>query len=167
MKLFFENYDIENDILNEDITLEMPSESEIYDYCKYVTTSCKMENEIPIICLVYLERLLTKTGLLINKDNWKRLTMIGLCIGSKIWDDDSLENQHFPKVMPDISLIMINKLEQIFLEFINYDLIVKGSEYAKYYFILRTLSDEIKTETPVHKSDKIEKKDNWGEFPLK
>lgn len=51
------------------------------------------------------------TGLLINNFNWKRLTLISLCIGSKIWDDDSLENVHFPKVMPELSLRMINKLE--------------------------------------------------------
>lgn len=74
-----------------------------------------MENEIPIICLVYLERFITKTGILLTYENWKRLTMIVLCVGSKIWDDDSLENVHFPKVMPDISLKMINVLEHQFL----------------------------------------------------
>ena len=31
----------------------------------------------------------------------------------------------------------------------SYELVVKGSEYAKYYFILRTLSDEIRSETPL------------------
>jgi hypothetical protein len=99
-----------------------------------------MENEIPIICLVYLERLIMKTGILLTNDNWRRMTLVALCIGSKIWDDDSLENVHFPKVMTDVSLIMINKLEETFLELIDFDLVVKGSEYAKYYFILRTLS---------------------------
>jgi hypothetical protein len=43
---------------------------------------------------------------------------------------------------------MINQLEETFLEFIDFDLVVKGSEYAKYYFILRTLSEEFKLETP-------------------
>ncbi len=107
-----------------------------------------MENEIPIICLVYLERLIMKTGILLTNENWRRLTLIALCIGSKIWDDDSLENVHFPKVLPDVTLKMINLLEEKFLEFIDYDLVVKGSEYAKYYFILRTLSNEIMQETP-------------------
>jgi hypothetical protein len=126
-----------------------------------------MENEIPIICLVYIERLLTKTGLLINKDNWRRLVLISLCIGSKIWDDDSLENQHFPKVMGEVSLKMINSLEQVLLEFLNYDLVVKGSEYAKYYFILRTLSEDIKRESTQHISNKApNQKTVWGEFPL-
>lgn len=130
-----------------------------------------MENEIPIICLVYLEKLLTKTGFLLNKWNWKRLTMICLCIGSKVWDDDSLENIHFPKVMPDVTNQMINKLEQTFLEFIDYDLVIKGSQYAKYYFILRTLADDVmKTEqltegeVPINKQ---KQKEIWGEFPLK
>lgn len=131
-----------------------------------------MENEIPIICLVYLERLITKTGILLTIENWRRLTLISLCIGSKIWDDDSLENVHFPKVMPDVSLKMINQLEHQILEFLDYDLVIKGSEYAKYYFILRTLSEELKTETPMMKKSKaigdsqIEQPE-WNEFPLK
>jgi len=55
-----------------------------------------MEKEIPILCLVYIERFLTKTGVLMNHSNWKRLTLISLILASKIWDDDSLENVHFP-----------------------------------------------------------------------
>ena len=92
MQFFNENYDFYHDILDEDQVVEMPSELDIFEYCKYVTTSSKMENEIPIISLVYIERLLLKTGLLLNKYNWRRLALITLCLGSKIWDDDSLEN---------------------------------------------------------------------------
>jgi hypothetical protein len=108
MKYFSEKYDFESEVLDLDIDLDYPSETDIYEYCKYVVLSSKMENEIPVICLVYLERLLTKTGLLLTTDNWRRLVLISLCIGSKIWDDDSLENVHFPKVMPDITLKMVN-----------------------------------------------------------
>ena len=112
MRLFSQRYDFESEIYDEDMDLSaMPTEVEIYQYCKYVTVSCKMENEIPVICMVYLERLLTKTGFLINNENWRRLVLIAMCIGSKIWDDDSLENVRFPKVMGDVSLKMINKLE--------------------------------------------------------
>lgn len=88
-----------------------PSEAYIADYCKYVTISCKMENEIPVVCLVYLERLLLTTGILLNKWNWKRTVLICMCLASKIWDDDSLENVHFPKVMSDVTNYEINKLE--------------------------------------------------------
>lgn len=171
MKIFSECYDIESDQIDPEYEIEAPSESDIFEYCRYVTTNCKMENEIPIICLVYLERFITKTGILLTNENWKRLTMIALCIGSKIWDDDSLENVHFPKVMPDVTLKMINVLEHQFLQFLDYDLVVKGSEYAKYYFILRTLSDELKAETPLLTKSKAGDSEivqpSWNEFPLK
>lgn len=163
----------------------MPSEKYIADYCKYVTIACKMENEIPIVCLVYLEKLLLMTGILLNKWNWRRMVLICLTLASKIWDDDSLENVHFPKVMSDVTNFEINKLEQLFLEFIDYKLVIKGGEYAKYYFILRSMADDINSEQNIQ-SSKINNvtaqkpitpfengrrnqsnKEEWAEFPLK
>ena len=101
-----------------------------------------MEKEIPLMALTYIERLLTKVGILMNHWNWRRILLTTLIVASKIWDDDSLENIHFPKVMRDISLKEINSLEKIFLELISFDLWIKGSDYAKYYFIIRTLAKE-------------------------
>ena len=142
LKRFDVRMTYDEEIFNEDMFVPMPTERYVADYCKYVTISCKMENEIPIVCLVYLEKLLLNTGILLNKYNWRRFTLICLCLASKIWDDDSLENVHFPKVMSDVTNFEINKLEQLFLEFIDYKLVIKGSEYAKYYFILRNLADD-------------------------
>ena len=122
------------------LCVDVPSEDEVYYYCKYVILSSKMEKEIPILALVYIERFLTKTGMLINHCNWRRIALITLIIASKIWDDDSLENVHFPKVMGDITLKEVNTLEQIFLELIGYELYIKGSDYAKYYFVLKTFA---------------------------
>ena len=101
-----------------------------------------MEKEIPILCLIYIERFLTKTGLLMNFSNWKRLALISLILASKIWDDDSLENVHFPQVMSDITLKEIKELEKVFLSLIDFDLVIRGSEYAKYYFILKTFANQ-------------------------
>jgi hypothetical protein len=56
-------------------------------------------------------------------------------VASKIWDDDSLENEHFPKVMKDVNIKEINEFERTMLDLIGYDLVIKGAEYAKYYFI--------------------------------
>ena len=148
MQYFDERLEFDSEIFNEDQEVIEPSEEDIAAYSKYVTVASKMENEIPIIALVYIERLLKKTGILVNKYNWKRFLVVCLCVASKVWDDDSLENVHFPKVMSDVTVNMINKLEQTFLDlFLNYDLVVKGSEYAKYYFIMRTLADELRDET--------------------
>lgn len=171
---FDERLEFDSEIFNEDQLVIEPSAEDIAAYSKYVTVASKMENETPIIALVYIERLLRKTGILINKYNWKRFLLVCLCVASKVWDDDSLENIHFPKVMSDVTLTMINKLEQIFLDlFLDYDLVVKGSEYAKYYFIMRTLADELRDESQApeeknvqDKRKKRRKRDDWAEFPL-
>ena len=76
--------------------VDIPTLEELYYYCKYVIITGRMEKEIPILCLIYLERFFTMTGILMTGRNWKRLTLISLILASKIWDDDSLENVHFP-----------------------------------------------------------------------
>ena len=80
--------------------------------------------------------------------------------------------------MSDVTNGEINKLEQLFLEFIDYKLVIKGSEYAKYYFILRSLADDINNErtksgsiatiSPFEneKRNKNKKDSEWAEFPL-
>lgn len=59
--------------------------------------------------------------------------------------------------------------------FLNYDLIVKGSEYAKYYFIMRTLADDLRDECLTFEEKnaaindgrrKKKRRDEWAEFPL-
>ena len=150
MRIFDQNYDFENDQLvgggyqGPDPTLE-----ELYYFCKYIIISGRMEKEIPILCLVYIERFLTKSGLLMNSCNWKRVTLISLILASKIWDDDSLENVHFPQVMADISLKEITALEKVFLQLIDFDLVIRGSEYAKYYFILKAFAGNFNSTLPM------------------
>jgi hypothetical protein len=144
MRIFDLNYEFESDqVMDCVLPDENPTLEELYYYCKYVIISGRMEKEIPILCLVYLERFLTKTGILLNHLNWRRLTLISLCLASKIWDDDSLENVHFPKVMPDITVKEIAGLEKVFLQFLDFDLMIRGAEYAKYYFIMKTFAHNV------------------------
>lgn len=104
--------------------------------------SSKMEPEIPIISLVYIERLLWMWNVLMNEENWKGLVLITLCLGSKIWDDDSLENEHFPKVLPEFPVKLISKLEKSYLDLVCFDLKIWGGEYGKALFTLISLADQ-------------------------
>lgn len=149
MRIYDQNYNFEEDCLHEAEYSGNPSIEELYYYCKYIIISGRMEKEIPILCLVYIERFLTKSGLLMNHLNWKRLTLISLILASKIWDDDSLENVHFPQVMSDITLKEISGLEKVFLQVVDYDVVIKGSEYAKYYFILKTFAESFNSSLPM------------------
>ena len=119
-----------------------PSETDIYNFCKNIIFRSKMEKECSIICLIYIERMIQKTGLYINEKNWKKLTLISLIIASKVWDDESYENIHFSKVFTRYSLKEINSMERLLLNLIEYDVGIKKSEYAKYYFVLRTFAEK-------------------------
>lgn len=153
MKIFDLDYDIDaRQVLEltpgEQEMIYHPTFDDIFNYVKYVAFKSKMEAEIPIIALIYIEKLLRTCGVLVNVHNWRRIVLITLWIASKIWDDDSLENVHFPKVMNDVSLKDISTLEKTFLNLIEYDVIIKGKEYAKYYFIMTTLGEESKKNPP-------------------
>ena len=52
-------------------------------------------------------------------------------MSSKIWDDESFENNNFAKVLPHFTTIQINEMEKVFLKLIEYNLYVNSGEYAK------------------------------------
>ena len=80
------------------------------------------------------------TDLLLTSRNWRRISFTAMIIASKIWDDDSFENNHFAQVFTHLSIGEINLLERTFLELINYKVYVKCSEYFKYFFIIKSIA---------------------------
>ena len=134
---FDQQYSINNNVFMTDFDkASIPTFNIIYEQIKSWTSSAKMESEIPVISLIYIERLMKKAGILINENNWARIVMITLCVASKIWDDDSLENEHFAKVLNGVTLKEISILEKVFLGLIDYEVMVTNKQFAKYSFIL-------------------------------
>ena len=115
----------------------VPSVEEIHSFCMNILLTAKMEKEIAIICLVYLEKLMIKTGYIITPRNWRRLTISSLILGSKIWDDESFENHNFAKVFNLYTTEEVNEMERMLLERIDYDLEISTADYTKYYFVIR------------------------------
>lgn len=120
--------------------MRAPDPQGIFEFCANIMMMTKMEKEVIIICLIYIERFIFNTGLLINSRNWRRLLFTCLIVASKIWDDDSFENNHFAQVFPHLQIGEINLMERTFLELINYKVYVKCSEYFKYFFIVKSIA---------------------------
>ena len=78
----------------------VPTVEVISNYCKNILLTAKMEKEVVIVCLVYIDRLLVKSGFCLNLKNWRKIVFSALVIGSKIWDDESFENNNFAKAFP-------------------------------------------------------------------
>ncbi len=60
-------------------------------------------------------------------------------MASKVWDDLSMWNVDFSQVCPSFDLTRVNALELAMLEALKYVIRVSASEYAKYYFHLRSM----------------------------
>lgn len=73
----------------------------------------------------------------IHSLNWRHLVFTSFILASKIWDDESYENENFSKAFAKYSIRDINCFEMHFLECIDFELYIKSSDYAKHYYILR------------------------------
>lgn len=59
----------------------------------------------------------------------------------KVWDDRLLSNRAFTHIYPFFSGREMNKLEATFLKLIHFEVVVKPSTYARYYFELRAVQN--------------------------
>ncbi len=139
-----EIYDDDYDYLSAKILhkrfVQNPDPQAIFEFAANIMILTKMEKEVIIISLIYMERFIFNTGVLINLRNWKRILFTALIVASKIWDDDSFENNHFAQVFTHLKIGEINLLERTFLELMNYKVYVKCSEYFKYFFIIKSIA---------------------------
>ena len=117
-----------------------PEPQTIFDFMADIIILTKMEKEVIILSLIYIERLIFNTGLLLTSRNWRRILLTSMIISSKIWDDNSFENTHFSQVFANLGVSEINTLERIFLELINYKIYVKQSEYFKYLMMVKIIA---------------------------
>ena len=82
-----------------------------------------------------------------------------MVLASKVWDDLSMWNADFSQTCPNgvkFPLKRINELEVAILSALSYKVKVPASEYAKYYFLLRSMliksglvGDNVDTTTPL------------------
>ncbi len=90
----------------------------------------KTEKEIILIAYIYVRRLLMDDGIesggkkRLTMHNWRNILLVTLISASKIWDDTSLENHSFSKVLTSYTTYEINRLEKHFLFLINYKLTI-------------------------------------------
>mmetsp|Transcript_67859 Transcript_67859/g.119784 ORF Transcript_67859/g.119784 Transcript_67859/m.119784 type:complete len:229 (-) Transcript_67859:70-756(-) len=116
-----------------------PNKWDIYGFLRDVMVNFRLEPEVSVVTLIYLLRFMELSGMALTPDNWQRLTIAAMMLASKVWNDESFENVEFAQLCPLYTLDEINTFERIFLKCVGYNMSVKGSQYAKTYFLLRTL----------------------------
>lgn len=121
-----------------------PSLDEVTSFYRDTFFKAQMEADCIIMSLIYVERLIKKTigRLRPRSNNWRSLLFSCMILSSKVWDDLSMWNVDFSQSCPpgvSFSLKRINELELAVLNTLSFKVKVPASEYAKYYFLLRSM----------------------------
>ena len=78
-------------------------------------------------------------------DTWASILFTCMVLASKVWDDLSMWNIDFSNVSTNCSLLQsfnvqrINQLERAILTCLKFGVVIPASEYAKYYYLLRSM----------------------------
>lgn len=65
---------------DQSLSQAIPTQEVVSNFCKNIITTSKMEKEVTIICLVYIERLLVRVGMSLEPGNWRKITFTALVI---------------------------------------------------------------------------------------
>lgn len=132
------------EMMKIDCAEEVPTLDDIASFYRFVFYKAQMESDCIIISLIYVERLMRETngGVRPNARNWRSVLFSTMVLSSKVWDDLSMWNADFSLACPEgvsFSLQRINQLELALLTCFKYNVKVPASEYAKYYFLMRSM----------------------------
>ena len=142
-------------------TYVLPTLDDVSVFYRDVFSRAQMESDCIIISLIYVERLIKVTdgALRPRTTNWRSILFSCMVMASKVWDDLSMWNADFSHTCPagvEFQLSRINELEIAVLSSLQYKVKVPASEYAKYYFLLRSMliksglgSDDMKAINPL------------------
>ena len=145
---------IEFDIFDDDSScsscgksIEDPTLAEISEFYESIYQRSHMEHDTIIFSLIYVERLIKSTGGMLapTQRNWRSLLFSCMVLASKVWDDLSMWNYDFANLtahtagLASFTLSRINELELALLKCLKFIVKVPASEYAKYYFLIRTM----------------------------
>jgi hypothetical protein len=124
-----------------------PSLTDVLEFYEAFYLRSQMEHDTIITALIYVERVIKSTdgNFTPTPDNWRSLLFACMVLASKVWDDLSMWNVDFSNVtahtagLSSFTLRRINQLELELLKCLKFDVKVPASEYAKYYFLIRTM----------------------------
>lgn len=125
----------------------IPTFNEVLSFYEAFYKRSQMEHDTIIMSLIYVERLTKATNGALQPapHNWRSILFSCMVLASKVWDDLSMWNIDFSNVsaatrgLTSFTLPRINQLELALLTSLNFDVRVPASEYAKYYFLIRTM----------------------------
>ena len=132
-----------------------PSSTQLEAFYRDVFSRGQMEIECIVTSLIYVERLLkaARGKIRLRAGNWRPVLLSCMIMASKVCDDLSMWNADFGHICAEFTLPRINALEAALLNAYGFNATVAASEYAKYYFHLRSMASRLQIESEVRPLD--------------
>jgi len=119
-----------------------PSHKVIFDFIQRLFKRANLTAGCSVICLIYVERLMNRTGLYLLRRNWRPIMLCSMLVASKMWQDMGCWNAEFSKIYPQFTTESIKRLERLFIAKLQWNTIISSGVYSKYYFALRSLNEK-------------------------
>ena len=113
-----------------------PKYTDVHRFLIAAFKAFRLPQELAIMAVIYMERLVAG-GTELRACNWKPILLATLLVASKIWEDASSQNIDFCRANPVYSLMSINRMEHIYADQMNWNLIVSPEEYSEVYYSLK------------------------------
>lgn len=91
----------------------------------------RMRNETLVGALVYLDRIVDASGIVVTRENWLLVTCMCLVGVQKMYDDFHYSLKDYSSVC-GIPVPVLSRAEHSFLKLVRYDLVVSQQNYNKY-----------------------------------
>jgi len=128
---------------------DVPDWKTVYKFISAIFKAERLSPECAILCLAYIERMMTHTKVTMHASNWRRITLATLILASKVWEDQAVWNVDFLSVFPRLTVQDLAQLEKVLLDSLSFNVSLHASQYAKYYFDLKALADEAQKQFPL------------------
>jgi hypothetical protein len=153
-----QKYPLENNKHNrENIDLSStPSIETINTFLRSIYDTEELSAECAVMVLIFIERLISFSKITIDPTNWRRVCFGAIIVASKVWEDTAVWNSDFRSVFPSLQLTDLAKLEREFLRLLDFNVAIKSSVYAKYYFELRTIAERNEINFPLQPLSKAQ-----------
>ncbi len=126
-----------------DCSPAVESQDSILEFMQYLQKSINYHPQCNIIAMVYLNRILESGAFQLTGRNWRLIWLSALIVSLKMWDDRIFHNSELATILPGITKDQLKAIEWSFLVASNFDLGMKCSVFAKYYFEFRAMYAEV------------------------
>jgi hypothetical protein len=111
--------------------------SNVYDRVQYPP-------ECNIIALVYVNRFMELGKMSLTPRTWTNIWIATIIVAQKMWDDRAFKTSAFLSILPGVTKHALRDMEWKLLDVVNFDISVKSSLYASYYFEMRHMYEEFR-----------------------